>query len=76
MLVKGNLYSINDIISYMKDSDKRDDNFSLYGESDEDLQSNNSYYVDDFPSVDDNGKEVYPPHSFETSVKVNVHHHL
>jgi uncharacterized protein (DUF433 family) len=60
MLIKGNLYPIKDIISYMKNNSERDDNFCLYGDLDEDLQSNKSYYIDNYPDVDENGKEIYP----------------
>jgi hypothetical protein len=65
MLVKGNLYPIKDIISYVKGNIERGDDFCIYGESDEDLLSNKSYYIDDYPDVDDNGKEIYPPHALK-----------
>lgn len=60
MLIKGNRYPIKAIIDYMKDSDHRDDEFCLYGESDDDLRSNGQYYIDDYPDVDDNDQEIYP----------------
>lgn len=60
MLIKGNLYPINDIISYIKKPTERNDNFCLYGEFDEDLKSNKRYYIGDYPNVGDDGKEIYP----------------
>lgn len=60
MLNKNNQYSLSDIISHMKIMDARNDNFCLYGESDERLKANGNYYVADYPDVDDNDKEIYP----------------
>ncbi|WP_054878459.1 hypothetical protein, partial [Yersinia similis] len=59
MLNKDNQYSLADIISAMKKTDSRDDNFCLYGETDEQLKVGGNYYVADYPDVDDD-KEIYP----------------
>ncbi|OCG12241.1 hypothetical protein A9G24_08955 [Gilliamella sp. App6-5] len=60
MLIKENLYSINDIINYMKNSLERDDDFCVYGVEDKALENQESYYIDDYPEVDDDGQEIYP----------------
>ncbi|HHQ6612409.1 DUF7716 domain-containing protein [Morganella morganii] len=59
MLNKDSQYSLVDIISDMKKTDFRDDNFCLYGENSDDLELNGNYYVSDYPDVDDD-KEIYP----------------
>ena len=60
MLNKDHQYDLIDIISSMKISDSRDDNFCLYGEVDELLKADGKYYIADYPDVDDNDNEVYP----------------
>ncbi|RUT71309.1 hypothetical protein D0817_05385 [Flavobacterium cupreum] len=60
MLNKNSQYSLIDIISNMKKLDSRDDNFCLYGETDDRLRADGIYYIADYPDVDDNDKEVYP----------------
>jgi hypothetical protein len=60
MLNKNSQYSLIDIISNMKKLNSRDDNFCLYGETDDRLRADGSYYIADYPDVDDNDKEVYP----------------
>ncbi|HAV1239624.1 TPA: hypothetical protein O7X39_000660 [Salmonella enterica] len=57
---KNNRYSLLDIISYMKSRDSRDDDFCLYGESDDTLKVDGEYYVADYPDVDDDDNEIYP----------------
>lgn len=60
MLNKNHQYDLIDIISSMKTSDSRDDNFCLYGETDELLKADEKYYIADYPDVDDNDNEIYP----------------
>ncbi|MTD26522.1 DUF7716 domain-containing protein [Erwinia sorbitola] len=60
MLNKNDQYSLVDIISAMKKADSRNDDFCLYGETDEQLRVDGSYYVADYPDVDDDDKEIYP----------------
>ncbi|CAI0883003.1 hypothetical protein FCL49_01700 [Serratia proteamaculans] len=60
MLNKDNQYSLADIISAMKKTDSRDDNFCLYGETDDQLKVDGNYYIADYPDVDDDDKEIYP----------------
>ncbi|ELY2909924.1 DUF7716 domain-containing protein [Cronobacter dublinensis] len=60
MVNKDSKYSLSDIISYMKITDSRNDDFCLYGESDERLNANWHYYIADYPDVDDNDEEIYP----------------
>ncbi len=60
MLNKDSKYSLSDIISYMKITDSRNDDFCLYGELDERLNANGNYYIADYPDVDYNDKEIYP----------------
>ncbi|QGU86902.1 DUF7716 domain-containing protein [Erwinia sorbitola] len=60
MLNKNDQYSLVDIISAMKKADSRNDDFCLYGETDEQLRVDGSYYVADYPDVNDDDKEIYP----------------
>ncbi|HEM6743435.1 TPA: hypothetical protein ACHFX9_003233 [Citrobacter farmeri] len=60
MLDKDKKYSLADIISDMKKIDLRNDNFCLYGESDDSLRTDGNYYIADYPDVDDDDKEIYP----------------
>ena len=61
MIFKGNVYPIMDIIFYLKNHPEKGDDFCIYGETDEEIINNKCYYVDDYPDVDDHGKEIYPP---------------
>lgn len=60
MLNKNCQYSLMDIISAMKLTVLRNDNFCLYGDFDELLKADGKYYVADYPDIDDNDKEIYP----------------
>ncbi|WP_340618796.1 DUF7716 domain-containing protein [Xenorhabdus entomophaga] len=60
MLDKDKQYHLADIISDMKDVDSRDDEFCLYGINDGKLDKNGSYYIADFPDIDDNDEELFP----------------
>ncbi|MDC9591686.1 hypothetical protein PSI23_20990 [Xenorhabdus sp. XENO-10] len=53
MLDKDKQYCLADIISDMKDTDSRDDDFCLYGIDDEKLRKDGNYYIADFPDVID-----------------------
>ncbi len=53
-------YTLEQIILYMKDEGLRNDNFCLYGETDTDLILEKSYYVADYPDINDEDEEVYP----------------
>ncbi len=60
MLNKDKQYRLVDIIFAMKKTDSRDDNFCLYGDTDDQLKIDGNYYVADYPDVDGNDKEIYP----------------
>lgn len=57
---KDHQYSLADIISYMKKIELRNDNFCLYGESDDILKADGYYYIADYPDADDYDNEIYP----------------
>lgn len=52
---------IADIIAYLRDRERRRDDFCVFGATDQDLHVAGVYYLDAYPTIDDDDRESYSP---------------